>query len=307
MKFGKLPDISNVDFSLPVVSQKNIEVLQTNKNQPTIIYIGCTGWSMKEWVGKVYPPKTKTKDYLKYYAQQFNTIELNTTHYRIPDLATIEKWKTESTDDFRFCPKILQAVSHRNDMGTGGLLSAFCDAIILLEKKMGCCFVQLPPYFGADRLGQLENFLERFPKEIPLAVEVRHESWFTNETNLESLFSLLKKYNKSTVITDVAGRRDVLHMETTSEIAMIRFVGNASIVTDELHPTDFERIDEWIERLIVWISNGVKNIYFFCHEPDNIMAPDLCKYLFEKVSILENIETRGPKFIEPNGGQLELF
>ena len=111
MKFGKLPDISNVDFSLPVVSQKNIEVLQTNKNQPTIIYIGCTGWSMKEWVGKVYPPKTKTKDYLKYYAQQFNTIELNTTHYRIPDLATIEKWKTESTDDFRFCPKILQAVS----------------------------------------------------------------------------------------------------------------------------------------------------------------------------------------------------
>ena len=301
MKFGKLPDISNVDFSLPVVSQKNIEVLQTNKNQPTIIYIGCTGWSMKEWVGKVYPPKTKTKDYLKYYAQQFNTIELNTTHYRIPDLATIEKWKTESTDDFRFCPKILQAVSHRNDMGTGGLLSAFCDAIILLEKKMGCCFVQLPPYFGADRLGQLENFLERFPKEIPLAVEVRHESWFTNETNLESLFSLLKKYNKSTVITDVAGRRDVCHMRLTNDVAMVRFVGN------NLHPTDYQRIDAWVERIKQWSEAGLRELYFFPHEPDNLLAPDLSLYLFQQLQKHVNATVRGPKFHENENQQMSLF
>ena len=47
------------------------------KNTPPKIYIGCTGWSMKEWVGKVYPPKTPAKDYLKHYAKQFNTIECN--------------------------------------------------------------------------------------------------------------------------------------------------------------------------------------------------------------------------------------
>jgi len=301
MKFGKLPDISNVDFSLPDISQKNIEVLKTNNEYQTTIYVGCTGWSMKEWVGKVYPPKTKTKDYLKHYAQQFNTIELNTTHYRIPDLQTIEKWKTESADDFRFCPKILQAVSHRNEMGIGGLLNAFCDAIVMLEEKLGCCFIQLPPYFGADRLGQLENFLERFPKEIPLAIEVRHESWFAKEENLEALLFLLKKYNKSTVITDVAGRRDVCHMRLTTGIGMVRFVGN------NLHPTDYQRIDAWVERIKEWSAAGLRELYFFPHEPDNLLAPDLSLYLVQQLQKHVDAKVRGPKFHENKDQQMSLF
>ena len=301
MKFGKLPDISNVNFNLPDVVDKNIELLKNYNNTNTTIHVGCTGWSMKEWVGKVYPQKTKTKDYLKYYAQQFNTIELNTTHYRIPDIATIEKWKNESTDDFRFCPKILQNISHRNDLGMGGLLDAFCNAIIMLEEKLGCCFIQLPPYFGADRLGQLENFLERFPKEIPLAVEVREESWFANERNSEALFSLLKKYNKSTVITDVAGRRDVCHMRLTNDIAMVRFVGNA------LHSTDYQRIDTWVNKIKEWSEAGLRELYFFPHEPDNLLAPDLSLYLVEQLQKHVNAEIRGPKFYQNEDQQMSLF
>jgi len=216
-------------------------------------------------------------------------------------VATIEKWKTESADDFRFCPKILQAVSHRNDMGAGGLLNAFCDAIVLLEEKMGCCFIQLPPYFGADRLGQLENFLERFPKEIPLAVEVRHESWFANEIHSESLFSLLKKYNKSTVITDVAGRRDVCHMRLTNDIAMVRFVGN------NLHPTDYQRIDAWVERIKEWSAAGLRELYFFPHEPDNLLAPDLSLYLVEQLKKHVDAEVRGPQFHQNENQQMTLF
>ena len=301
MKFGKLPDISNVNFNLPDVADKNIELLKKYNNKNTTIHVGCTGWSMKEWVGKVYPQKTKSKDYLKYYAQQFNTIELNTTHYRIPDLATIEKWKNESTDDFRFCPKILQNISHRNDLGMGGLLDNFCNAIVMLEEKLGCCFIQLPPYFGADRLGQLENFLERFPKEIPLAVEVRHESWFTNETNSEALFSLLKKYNKSTVITDVAGRRDVCHMRLTNDVGMVRFVGN------NLHPTDYQRIDSWVKRIKAWSAAGLRELYFFPHEPDNLLAPDLSLYLVQQLQKHVNSTVRGPKFHQNEDQQMSLF
>ena len=303
MKFGKLKSIENIEFSLPPDTEaSNIFFNKIEKEEKkATIYIGCTGWSMREWVGKVYPPKTKATDYLHHYSRQFNTIEFNTTHYRIPNGETVEKWRTKSADDFRFCPKIPQLVSHRNDLGmTSGKMLEFCESIQELGEKMGCCFMQLPPYFSPDRSAVLKQFIEKFPNHIPLAIEFRQEDWFKNDT-LNPITALMRKKGMPIVITDVAGRRDVLHMETTSEIAMIRFVGN------DLHPTDFERIDEWIERLNVWISNGVKNIYFFCHEPDNIMAPDLCKYLFEKISILKNIETRGPKFIEPNGGQLELF
>lgn len=303
MKFGKLANIENVDFSLPADAARNasfFEKLEKTDEKATI-YIGCTGWSMKEWVGKIYPSKTKSKEYLHHYSRQFNTIEFNTTHYRIPTFETVERWRTESADDFRFCPKIPQTISHRNDLGlASGQLLAFCESIQKLEEKMGCCFMQLPPYFALHRTEPLLQFIEKFPSHIPLALEFRHEDWFKND-NLKPISDALRKKGMAIVITDVAGRRDVLHMEVMSEIVMVRFVGN------ELHSTDFQRIDEWVARLSEWINQGVKNIYFFCHEPDNILAPDLCKYLFEKVSVFENVESRGPKFIEPNGGQLNLF
>lgn len=305
MKFGKLPDISNVDFSLPTDPEENASVFSKFlKNEtPPKIYIGCTGWSMKEWVGKVYPPKTATKDYLKHYARQFNTIELNTTHYRIPTASTIEKWKNESTPDFRFCPKIPQVISHSRDLGASNRsLDAFCEAILGLEEKLGCCFMQLPPYFGMDRMGLLELFFKRFPTNIRLAIELRHESVFLQNNNTEEVFDLLKKYNIAWVITDVAGRRDVLHMRVSSDIAMIRFVGNG------LHPTDYQRINAWVQRLKTWTTQGLSKIYFFPHEPDNLLAPDLSLYLLEQLKKEFEVMTRGPKFYEDEGKkQMSLF
>lgn len=305
MKFGKLPDISQVDFTLPADASATAAVLQRDGDSTTPLqfYIGCTGWSMKEWVGKVYPAGAKTKDYLRHYAQQFNTIELNTTHYRTPNKATIDKWKAESTPDFRFCPKILQAVSHSRNLGAGtGQLLEFCEAIQGLEEKLGCSFMQFPPYFGRDRLPLLESFLEKFPDHIPLALELRHESWFESEENQEALFSMMEKYEVSTVITDVAGRRDVLHMRLTTPTAMIRFVGNG------LDPTDYSRIDDWVERIMSWQALGLREVYFFTHEPDNLLAPDLAKYLCVKLQPFENVKTRGPKFYDDGvGEQMSLF
>lgn len=304
MKFGKLQDISNVDFTLPQDIASNTTVFDKIPRSETLpkIFVGCTGWSMKDWVGKVYPPKTPTKDYLKHYAKQFNTIELNTTHYRIPTFETIEKWKRESASDFRFCPKIPQSISHRSDLGAGNEnLFRFCEAIVGLEEKLGCCFMQLPPYFGMDRLGLLENFFKRFPKEIRLAIELRHESIFLQKENINKTFDLLQKYNIAWVITDVAGRRDVCHMGVSTNIAMVRFVGNG------LHPTDYERIDKWVQRLKKWTSAGLKEIYFFPHEPDNLLAPDLALYLVEELEKHLEVEVRGPKFHEDDGGQMSLF
>ena len=304
MKFGKLQDISAVNFSLPndSANTKNILADLSFPPKPTL-YVGCTGWSMKEWVGHVYPTNAKTKDYLTHYAKQFNTIELNTTHYRIPSFDTIQKWKTASAADFRFCPKIPQAISHSSGMGLNdGKLKAFIESIQELNEKMGCCFMQMPPYFDAGRLAVLSAFLEKMPPHIPLAIEVRHESWFRKENNLLPLVELAKAKNCALVITDVAGRRDVLHQQLTNNIAMIRFVGN------NLHPTDYTRIDEWIQRLKNWFAGGVSDVYFFTHEPDNIKAPELAKYLVDQAKKhLPKITTRGPDFIKEQGQQMSLF
>ncbi len=302
MKFGKLTDLTNVDFKLPPDSHQTENVLK-NLAKPSdlaSVYIGCTGWSMKEWVGKVYPPKTPTKEFLWYYSRQFNTIELNTTHYRIPDQGTIEKWYKESAPDFKFCPKIPQTISHSQSLGLGTqLISSFCKAVAGLEEKLGCCFIQMPPYFKLEQVPILENFLNRWPSEIPLSVEFREASWFTPDG--QKAFDLLQKRGIATVITDVAGRRDVLHQNLTLEKVLVRFVGNG------LHPTDFQRIDAWVERLKVWLDHGMREVYFFTHEPDNILAPDLSLYLAQAVKESCPAKTRGPVFHEEKGGQISLF
>lgn len=303
MKFGKLPNIENVDFSLPANAALTNQVLeQLPASSQAHFYNGCTGWSMKEWVGKVYPKGTKTKDYLSIYAQQFNTIELNTTHYRIPTVETIDKWRAESAPDFRFCPKVPQTISHSRDIGMGNpQLRVFWDMISGLQEKLGCCFIQMPPHFGYQKLAVLKQFLSIWPNSIPLAVEVRHETWFDQPQHTQELLETLREFDKTAVITDVAGRRDVLHMGLTNGRTMIRFVGNGLV------PSDYDRVDAWVERLSDWTQQGLQEIYFFPHEPDNLLAPEMAAYLHSKSQMIPNIQTRGPKMIEPDPEQLSLF
>lgn len=305
MKFGKLPSIENVDFSLPITPKETETVLKALpiSNEKPEVYIGCTGWSMKEWVGRVYPTGTKATDYLKYYADQFNTIELNTTHYRIPTISMVKKWVTTSKEDFRFCPKIFQRISHSKDLGLSSThLIDTKESFFHFENKMGCCFMQLPPFFGADRIGMIERFLNKFPSDIPLAIELRHESWYDPNHPIQEIYELLESKNVATVITDVAGRRDILHQRLTNEICMVRFVGNG------LHLTDYTRIDDWVQQLKKWFELGLRKVFFFTHEPDNLLAPELALYMVEKMQEHCEVEVRGPTFFKEDGGsQGSLF
>jgi uncharacterized protein YecE (DUF72 family) len=91
-------------------------------------------------------------------------------------------------------------------------------------------------------------------------------------------------------------------MGLTNETTMIRFVGNG------LHETDYTRIDEWVDRLNLWFEKGLKEVYFFTHEPDNILAPQLSVYLLERLQKYANVEVRGPELLDSNEGeQMTLF
>ena len=274
MDFGKLPSVDRVDFTLPPDPPQNTTVLTGPKPAaPPTLYLGATGYNMKPWVGRWYPAGTRDKDFLIHYGRQFNTIEHNTTHYRIPDMATVARWREEVPADFRYCPKIPQTISHARDLGLSGReISLFCEAIGELEDRLGCCFMQLPPHFSTQNLPVLARFLDRFPAQIPLAVEVRHPSFFQASVAAEDFFQLLHAHRVSTVITDVAGRRDVCHLRLSTPSVLIRFVGNT------LHPSDYTRVEDWAARLSDWCARGLQSAYFFCHEPDNLLAPDLAVF-----------------------------
>jgi uncharacterized protein YecE (DUF72 family) len=113
----------------------------------------------------------RDKAALLWYGKQFNTIELNSTHYHIPGPDTIDRWRQAVPADFRFCPKFPQLISHEAQLrSTQSLTATFCEAIAGLEEKLGDSFLQLPPGFGPNQLPDLEAFVQFVPETVPLAV-----------------------------------------------------------------------------------------------------------------------------------------
>lgn len=302
MDFGKLPDVSGVDFTLPPDNPLTEKILSSkNSDIPVEAYLGPPIWALKNWIGKIYPNNAKEKDFLRYYTRQFNTIELNVTHYQIPTPAMISRWKEEAIKGFKFCPKFSQAISHdRQLIGAEALTEEFCNGVLQLGDNLGRTFLQLSPTFEPKQLKNLENYLRSLPAGFPVSVEFRHERWFSDKRIWQDTCTMLESLGVGTVMSDVSGRRDVLHMTLTTNDLMLRFVGN------ELHPTDYTRIDEWCRRITEWIKKGLKNIYIFVHCGDNTFAPELTHYWIKNLNKLNNLRIREPK-ITPQVVQGSLF
>lgn len=279
MDFGRLKDISGVDFSLPEEDPYSQMVL---RNHPNFVgnfdfRLGAPAWSCTEWKGKIYPDKSSPSTFLHHYAQHFDTIELNSTHYGIPQSATILKWKSSVGDYFRFCPKMLQSVSHRKRLNNvQSDVDEFTDQMRLFEHKLGYTWLQMPPDFDIQERKSLFTFLEKYPSDIPLALELRHDSWFKDQAVLNDLSEIMTERSQAMIITDVAGRRDVLHMRVTTPVILIRFVGN------ELSPTDFSRVDLWLKRIDRFKQQGLQEVYFFAHQPEDILCPEIGNHIGKK-------------------------
>ncbi|WP_291073679.1 DUF72 domain-containing protein [Empedobacter sp. UBA5987] len=276
-----------VNFTLPKTPKETIDLLnKADKSDNFEVYVGCAKWN-KQDLKNFYPPKTK--DELSYYSTQFNSIELNATYYRSPSKENVESWANKTPKDFKFFPKIPQSISHYGRLqNVTDKLNQYLDAVALFEEKLGMIFLQMHENFAPKDFEKLENFIQNFPKGYPLAVELRHEDWFSNEENFNRLVSLLEKHNISNIIVDAAGRRDMVHMRLTSNEAFVRFVG-ANI------PSDYERLDEWIETIKLWKAEGLQKLYFFIHQNLELESPMLAKYFIKKLNDDLDLDIRGPQ------------
>ena len=306
MDFGRLPDLRYTNFRLPPDHPDTARVLaraRPAQPAPPALHLGCPIWTNKDWLGTYFPLGIKEPDYLHYYAQQFNSIELNTTHYRIPNAPTVRRWREAVGPEsgFRFCPKLPRSISHERELyQADDLVLTFSRAIEGLESNLGWAFLQLPPHYGPEHLPRLERFLLDWPAAVPLAVELRHPGWFSDRQLADAVFATLEALNKTLVITDVAGRRDVLAMRLTTPVAFIRFNGHG------LHTTDFERADAWAERLAAWYAQGLHAAYFFIHQRDVRHAPVWTQHFLARIKALTGISVP-PPFIIPQPVQGNLF
>ncbi len=303
MDFGKLNDILGVNFDFPPENPFTQNIL-TQNNAPKRCFVGPPIWANKEWVGKIYPHNTKEKDFLYHYARQFNTIELNVTHYQIPSLSTIDRWREAvAGTDFKFCPKWPQVISHdRQLVRSEALVEEFTNNISQLNEYLGVTFLQLGPYFGPNKLFILERFLKQLPSKFPVSVEFRHEDWFNNKATWQKTVEILSTLNVGTVITDVAGRRDVLHQTLTTPMLTLRFIASLT----ELHKSDYQRVDDWVQQIKKWFDEGLETAYIFAHCHENNNAPELSKYWIEALNEHCGFDLKIPK-IQPKIVQGSLF
>jgi uncharacterized protein YecE (DUF72 family) len=309
MEFGWVPDneLHTVDFSLPPEPAGNMKVLGGMKYENPRLYIGCARWGTPQWVGKIYPPNTKDKEFLAYYVQHFNCIELNATHYKVNEPEAILKWKVKAEGrDFLFCPKMFKGVTHQGSLqNKQATITEFLNGIRAFGENLGPVFIQLSDTFGPERKQELFSFLQTLPADINFFLELRHPEWFLNEKLRRELFNTLYQLKIGAVITDTAGRRECAHMHLTIPKVFVRYVGN------NMHPTDYPRIDAWIERIKMWLDNGLQQLFFIMHMEDEICAPEMTVYMADKLKELYGIDVQKPSLTgpdkKPEGGQIKFF
>lgn len=296
MEFGRVSaeELELAEFSLPADHPANSSVFTSERKPKPKIFVGCAKWGRKDWVGTVYPPKTKESEFLSHYAANFNSIELNATFYKIPSRAQTQAWSKKVGSDFLFCPKFSQSITHiRRLKNAREATERFLDGVSGFGPNLGPLFLMPHPGMGPKTLEAIALFLEDLPNDITVFMELRHPEWFTYTAAFDHVATLLHKRNSGIAITDAAGRRDCVHMRLTSPQAFIRFVGNG------LHPTDYTRIDAWVDRIGEWLRNGIEKIYFFMHQHEELHSPQLCKYLIEQINKKCEVTVPIPNFSTP--------
>lgn len=286
MDFGKLANVDQIKFALPAFDEdpRTSAVLkESTKLGEVRVYVGGPTWICPKWVGTVYPKGKDSRDFLSFYAKQFNTVELSSSFHHIPPHDQVRRWKNKVPPDFRFSPKIHQSISHVDDYVTAkNNLRIFWESIRVFEGNLGLCFLQLPSNFSTEYLGVFQQLIRTFAKPNLLAIEFRHPSWYdwlkASPKITQPAFDFLQSQGVITVILDSAGRRDLVHSTLTTKKVMIRMIGN------ELHPSDYTRIEDWVERLGAWIEQGLEEVYFYIHQPTEVGVPELVRHFIEHLN-----------------------
>lgn len=244
-------------------------------------YLGCPGWGVKTWVGRLFPTGTRSTEFLERYARVFNTVEGNTTFYALPTPEIVARWNYQTPAEFRFCFKFPRTVSHDKQLvACGAEVAEFLDRVAPLGDKLGTLFVQLSPQFGEQLVPRLLGFLDRLPRGPQYAVELRHPEFFRGE---HEIFELLRERGIDLVTMDTRG----LHSGHSLSLAEVRARKPAlpviprstarrplvRCVPHETFDATSPLVAPWADQVARWIGEGLSP-YFFMHAPDDTFAPE---------------------------------
>ena len=220
-----------------------------------MIRIGCSGWNYQHWRnGVFYPPRFAPRRWLDYYAQLFDTVEINATFYRLPRVVAVARWVEESPPGFLFAVKMSRYVTHVKRLkDLPPSLELFYSRIEPLARspKMGPVLWQLPGNFHRDD-ERLAGALAVLPPGRH-CFEFRHESWFAPE-----VYELLRRHEVALVIGDTPKRPFQSH-ELTADWTFIRFHEGTRGRFSNYSESELE---EWAQRIERWAASDDVYAYF---------------------------------------------
>lgn len=228
------------------------------------LYVGTSGYAYKPWKGNFYPEKLPDKEMLKFYSSQLSTVEINYSFYQMPKENTLQGWATSVPDGFQFALKANQKITHvarlRNCEST---LKRFLEVASVLQEgnHLGPILVQLPPNFKFD-VALLAEFLAMRPPAFRFAFEVRHKSWYTDET-----YDLLRKFETALCLaeTDDFSPPDLL----TAPFVYVR-------LRREEYST--KELAAWRERFHAWTKQEI-DVYCYVKHEDAGKGPKYARQL----------------------------
>jgi uncharacterized protein YecE (DUF72 family) len=202
-------------------------------------HIGCSGWSYTAWLGPFYPSKLENTDWLRYYSQIFDYVEIDSSFYRMPNKFMVKNWAKKTPDNFRFTAKFPKIITHdKHLVDVNEEVCTFLNNMEPLQEKTLALLIQLPPSMeimpGLEGLKELLPYLDG---RFRYAVEVRHHSWFQDLA-----------YNFFTDNNICMAWSQLAHLRTppivTTDFLYVRFIGDRSIDEKDFGKIQKDRVLE---------------------------------------------------------------
>jgi len=210
--------------------------------------VGCSGWAYKDWRGIVYPAGLPQRRWFEHYQQLFDTVELNSTFYRLPAPATVDAWAAAARPGFVFAMKLGAFGSHRKKLGdASSWLPNHLDRATRLGAHLGPTLVQLPPRWKRN-VERLDEFLSVAPRTMRWAVELRDRSWLHDD-----VFEVLRRHHAALCIHDLLADHPI---ELTADWTYVRFHGPQALERPYHGAYGPGRLRPWAERLAALLGSG---------------------------------------------------
>lgn len=226
------------------------------------VRIGTSGYHYKSWVGHYYPPGTKAASMLGHYVQDFDTVELNNTFYRLPEEETFDAWRKAVPPGFVYAVKGSRFLTHMIKLKEPepGLMN-FMPRALRLGEALGPFLWQLPPHWKIN-VERLNMFLELMPEGTRHAFELRNETWLHEE-----VFSILQKYNAAFCIYELAGYETPLRI--TADWTYVRLHGP----TRNKYQGSYDRsgLLRWKRQIEQW-KKELRSVYVYFDNDDSAYA-----------------------------------